>query len=72
MTASNNSTEDIETYFTSMDEVVCPHCGTNQSMDDSEPEYYTENPVKHQCRECGGSYTLYGSMSWSWETSIDG
>lgn len=63
--------ENIPDYFTDLDEIQCPHCGTIQPFDSGEPAMYTENPIVCKCGDCGKTYTVYGSMSWSWSTEAN-
>ena len=63
--------KDIDDYFTDVNEVVCPHCGKDQHLESGEPGYYTEDAIISRCNECNKTYTIYGSMNWSWSTGAN-
>lgn len=63
--------ESIPDYFDDCSEIQCPHCGETQGFDSSEPGLYTEGAWIQKCDECRGTFTIYGSMSWSWSTEAN-
>lgn len=60
--------DDIDTYFDSIDEIVCPHCGEESPFESADYGLYTEEAYKTKCDDCKKEYEIYGSMSWSWST----
>lgn len=63
--------DSIPDYFDDVEEIQCPHCGELQHFDSAEPAFYTEEGWVQRCEECKGTFTIYGSMSWSWSTEAN-
>ena len=66
--------DSIPDYFDDVEEIQCPHCGEVQhSFESSEPGWYTEEAIIHNCEnaDCEKVFTIYGSMSWSWSTEAN-
>ncbi len=61
--------EEVDTW--SDDYVICPYCGhaheTCLGYEDF-PEIYEEGSHKVECDECGKTFELETSVSYSWET----
>lgn len=56
------------TYFDDLSEVVCPYCGEDQRFDDADSGHYSEDCYDYKCDDCGKTFEMCGSMSWSWST----
>lgn len=63
--------DSIPDYFDDPEEIQCPHCGEKQSFESGEPGMYTEDAWAHKCDECNKTFSIYGSMSWSWSTEAN-
>ncbi len=62
--------EEIDTY--SSDYVICPYCGEATDASDwgsYDYEIYEDGDHECECGECGNTFVLTTSISYSWETS---
>ena len=67
--AIKDGDEDVDTY--SSDYVICPYCGHAMEPDlgyADWPEIYEDGSHDTECPECGKTFTLSTSVSYSWET----
>ena len=58
----------IPDYFDDEEEICCPHCGNAQGFTSDDTSLYDGNTYPHKCEDCGKSYELSSSMSFSWST----
>jgi hypothetical protein len=59
--------DSIPDYFDNVEDIQCPYCGADQSIE-SEADVYIEDWWTHHCYDCGKDFKICGSMSWSWST----
>lgn len=63
------------TSFDSIDDILCPHCGTPQlHIDEADPQLYDDGTTFTQtcsASDCGKQFAIQPWATWSWQTDTE-